>query len=140
MTPASSLSDSQLADEFGIARLAWRRWQPPANPWDQRYRELAGELLARQENKPADLAILVDGKQFSVPISAQENRSKFVRPVELFNTLRRKLTTAELVEYYRITLADARKLLSPEQQKKHIKTERTGGREIGEPILKPEVG
>jgi hypothetical protein len=110
-------------------------WQPNVNPDAQRFEWLRAELLARQIGKAAATQIQVVGDKYIVPISAQENSSTITDAAAVYRSIRvRGLET--LLEAYTITLARARKLLSAAQQTKWIKTERTGPREIGEPVLR----
>ena len=136
--PAKSLTDAQLADEFAETRLRMMAWKPALNPDAQRYSELSDELLARQADEPAEKRILIEGEKFVVPISPQENSSTITDVGAVYRVIRRKGNDI-LLGAYSITLAKARKLLSDQQQQKWITTERTGAREIGEPVWKGQA-
>lgn len=134
-TPAKELSDAQLADEFAETRLRMMAWRPNVNPDAQRFTELSTELLARQIGKPADQQILVEGEKWKVPITPQEQKTTITDRMAVYRVIR-KLGVETVVETYTITLAAIRKLLTQKQQAKLLKTERTGNREIREPVLK----
>ncbi len=135
LTPVQELTEAQLADEYAETRLRMMAWRPEVNPDAQRFGDLGDELLRRQEDKPADQQIIVDGAVYRVPISPRENRTSIVDPLAVYRIVRREGVGAVL-RAYTITLAKIRKVLSEAQQEKCLKTERTGPREIREPVLK----
>ena len=110
-------------------------WKPNVNPDAERFDELRGKLLTRVAEEPAEVPIQIHGKAFIVPISRCENKSTISDPLALYKKLRR-LGVEKLLELYTITLTKARKVLTEKEQAKFITTERTGPREIGEPVRK----
>ena len=136
-TPVKDLTESQLADEYAETRLHMMAWRPNVNPHAQRFSQLATELLARQSEQPAENRIQVQGEKFIVPISPQENKTTITDPAAVYRIIRRKGNDI-LLAAYKVTLASVRKLLTPAQQEKFLATERTGPREIGEPVMRQE--
>ncbi|MGA3015962.1 MAG: hypothetical protein ABSF62_02500 [Bryobacteraceae bacterium] len=131
------MTDSQLADEYAETRLRVMARRPNVNPDDQRLFQLATELLSRQADQPAEDRLQVQGDKFIVPISPQENKTSIVDPGAVYRIIRRKGNDI-LLAAYTITLAKVRKLLTEAQLDEYLLTERTGPREIGEPVLKQE--
>lgn len=136
-TPSvKDLTLAQLADEYAEVRLRMMAWKPNVNPDAQRFGELAEELLSRHVDEAAEKQIQVQGERFVVPISPRQNKSSIVDRLALYKRIRRLVGVEKMVEYYSITLTAARKLLSKTEQAKYIREERTGRREIGEPVMK----
>jgi hypothetical protein len=136
LVPVKALTFAALADEYAEVRLRMMAWRPNVNPDAQRFGELAEELLARQLDEPAEKQIQVQGERFIVPISAQHNKSSIIDELGLYKRIRRLVGVEELVKLYKVTLSNARKVLSKTDQAKFIREERTGRREIGEPVVK----
>jgi hypothetical protein len=136
MVPAKELPLSDLADEFAETRLRMMAWKPNVNPDFQRFQELSAELLARHAKEPAEKRIQVQGIRYIVPISPQENKRTITKPFALYRLLKKK-GEKKLLQWYKITLGAIDKAIPDEKERaKYLKQERTGAREIGEPVLK----
>lgn len=134
--PTAELTDSQLADEYSEFRARMMAWKPNVNPDAQRFSQLGTELLKRQEKEPAEKQIQVQGERYIVPISARERKRTIVAPIGLYRKLK-KLGEKKIVALYKITLAAIDKAIPDEKERgRYVHEDRTGSREIGEPVLK----
>lgn len=134
--PVQSLTDAQLADEYAEVRLRMMAWKPNVNPNAQRFGELATELVARQAGKPAAEQIIVEGERYIVPISPRENKRTVTKPVALYRRLK-KLGEKKFLALYKITLGAIDKAIPDAKERaRYVKEERTGPREIREPVLR----
>lgn len=133
--PVTELTDPQLADEFAETRLRMMAWKPNVNPDTLRFSQLSAELLTRQTGKDSEETPIVEGEKWKVPISAMENKTTITDPAGVYKIVRR-LGVDKVIDVYSITLGNIRKILTQKQQAKLLKTERTGPREIREPVLK----
>jgi hypothetical protein len=136
LTPVNELTLPELADEYAIVRQRMMAWKPNVNPDAQRFSALANELLERHAKRPAEERIIVEGEAYKIPISPREVKRTIIKPVALWRYLKKR-GERKILAWYKITLGALDKAIPDEEERaKYVKEERTGSREIGEPVMK----
>ncbi len=120
----------RLVDEYVEVREKWKSWQPPVNPHAARFAELKVRILGWFEKEPADVAFIAEGKSFKLPISARERK----RTLKNLPALLRKLGQKWIAENCMPTLGAVEKAIPAEKLSLYIDEERSGPRNIGEPV------
>ena len=126
------LLDPALVDEYAEVRQRVLAWKPNVNPDAKRYAELHEQILAAAAPKPAEEGVVLEGKLWRVPVSPQENEST----IKSIPALQKRLGLKWFLENAKITLAAVRKAIPKEKLGLYILTERTGAREVQEPVRK----
>ena len=137
--PLTKLSERELVDEYVEFRFRVMAWEPPVNPHEARFDELAAEILRRQEKEPEKKTITLESPRFKLPISARKMvRSLLPNAVE--NLFKRWGQETYLKVCSPPALGTIDKLVPKVDRGQYVKEAFTGARTIGEPILKQAGG
>ena len=134
----TKLTIQDLVDEYVQTRAKVMAWEPPENPHEERFDELAAEILRRQEKEPAKEPIVLETPRCKLPISAR----KMVRsllPLAAENLFKRWGQETYLKVCSPPALGMIDKLVPQADRGQYVKEAFTGARTIGEPIVK-QVG
>jgi len=127
--------DPLLVDEYVEVRAKVLAWKPNVNPDAARYAELHAKMLEAATKARADQAVVLEGKLWKLPITHQEQQSTIIS----IPALQKKLGLKWLLENCSVTLAKVRKAIPRNKLADYILTERTGNREVQEPVRRADA-
>jgi len=122
----------ELIDEFADMRAKMRAWKPDVNPHAQRFGAVKQQILDCYEGADPEQTYLAEGIVYKLPISACELRRKIKDLYKVFLRLKSK----RFVSLCSFTLGALEKAIPKDKLAQYIHEERTGPREIGEPVAK----
>lgn len=120
----------ELVDEWANLRAKNLAFQPNVNPHAKPLADKTAELLIFYEDRPGDQSYIAIGKEYKVPVS-QRHRVRW--PIELYKLFKR-LGGKKYVAIAQPTLGDIEKALPEKLHPQFIHEERTGRRELQEPV------
>ena len=118
---------SKVLDRFGALDL-WIQQNKPKLDEHAKLKKLIRERL--DGAAPADQPYRAEGLEYYVDLGQKENQREITDPVKCFNALKKALGLDALVRALKYTLKLIDAHVSPEEQKKFVKQERTGARDV----------
>lgn len=134
--PHLTTEQKKLVDEYQQVRERCMAWKPNVNPDAARYQELQAAMLELCAAEAPDQAVVLEGNLYDLPISMRENRREIKDRHMLWRRIKRLLggTDKKMAGVYKITLGQIDKILPSDEHEKFLIQERTGPREIQEPV------
>jgi hypothetical protein len=109
-----SLTRKQVVDEYGEVDRKLRLWQPQQNPHQARHAELEAIILSWADDEPAHQSKVVSGSAYQVEVSARGMRSTFTPAAQAKAYELLKHAKVPLMQFFSLTLAEAKAHLGPE--------------------------
>jgi hypothetical protein len=120
-----------IIDEFGECDRQVRLWKPQTNPHRARFDELEAEILSWAADDAPDKSTLLSGSSYQVEISARGFKSEFGRGAQLkAYTLLKKIKGLDLMQFFTVTLAEAKFHLGGAFVKDNVPKLQTGPRAV----------
>ena len=118
-------------DEFGECDRQLRLWKPQTNPHRARYDELEAEILSWSASDPAENSTVLSGRAYQVEISARGFQSYFSPAAQLLAfTLLKKIKGLDLMQFFSITLSEAKTHLGKAFLVENVPKLQTGARTV----------
>jgi hypothetical protein len=118
-------------DRFGEVDRCLNLWQPQANPHLDEHQRLKAEILSWADSDPAEKSTVLSGRSYQVEITARGFQRKFSAEA---NALAHRLLSAikglDLMQFFSITLGDAKTHLGKPWLEKHVPKQQTGPRTV----------
>jgi hypothetical protein len=125
-----SPSRKQIVDEYGEVDRKLRLWQPQQNPHQARHAELEAIILSWAADEPAYQSKVVSGLAYQVEVSARGMRSTFTPAAQAKAYELLKHAKVPLMQFFSLTLAEAKAHLGPEFVLTNIPKLQTGPRSV----------
>ncbi len=126
--------EAALIDEFVEVRAKYKAWAPAVNPHLLRFQVLSATLLQIANRQDAAAAPILDGVKYKVPVTACERVRSFI---DLPRLVKKLGGLKWLLANVKPTLAAVDKAIPDlAERSKYISETRSGGRTIGEPVLR----
>jgi hypothetical protein len=120
-----------VIDEFGEVDRQVRLWKPQTNPHRARFDELEAEILSWAAEDAAEKSTLLSGSRYQVEISARGFKREFGRPAQLkAYTLLKKIKGLDVMQFFTVTLAEAKFHLGGAFVKQNVPKLQTGPRSV----------
>jgi hypothetical protein len=118
-------------DEFGECDRQLRLWKPQTNPHQARYDELEKEILSWAADDPAEKSTLLAGRRYEVEITARGFKSDFTAAAQLLAyQLLTKIKGLDMMQFFSVTLAEAKFHLGSAFVKENVPKLQTGARTL----------
>lgn len=118
-------------DEFGECDRQLKLWKPQSNPHRERYDELEAEILSWCPDLAADKSTVLSGRAYDIEVTEQGLQQKFSEEAtaEAYRLLQ-AIKGLNLLQFFSVTLAEAKAHLGKAWMEKWVPKRQTGARSL----------
>ncbi len=118
-------------DRFGEVDRLLRLWKPEINPHQAEYDKLEAEILGWAGGAKPETSTVLTGKAYRVTISARGFKSDFSAAAQTAAYgLLQKIKGLDLMQFFSLTITQAKFYLGTDWVKEHVPKRQTGERSV----------
>lgn len=131
LSPRLSPARQAKIDEYGECDRQLRLWMPTVNPYQADHDRLEAEILGWSTGLAADASEKLLGKAYQVEVSARGFQHPITAVAKaLAFELLKKIQGLDLIQFFGITLVQAKAFLGQTWLDEHVPEQQTGPRKL----------